>query len=108
MAWTTSDVAGMTKYTQTLASEADDSITLNGYGALVISAADVVISVSADGSSYTDIITTVAGQEVCIPGGVKYLKVTDVADGGVITVYAGSARNLQDDLSIGNAGADPS
>ena len=110
MAWTKTKSGGYTKYTQTLAGDAVDTITLAGAGALVITAADVFVSTAGSDGVYAQLLETAAAQEVCIPPGAHLLKLEDDAGGGVVTVYVEGTGTAQSSgvESITGIGVDPS
>ncbi|MAF42669.1 MAG: hypothetical protein CMI54_00680 [Parcubacteria group bacterium] len=115
MAWTKSKAGGFTKYTQTLASTASDTITLSGAGCIVSPAADVTVHTADsaggldDSYSYELISTTEAAEECTVPAGSHMLKVVDVTGGGVVSVYVQGNSASQDTVTIsGSIGADPS
>jgi uncharacterized membrane protein YgcG len=121
MAWTKSKAGSFTKYTQTLASTASDTITLSGAGCIVSPAEDVKVStasnaddvgigagVAASSYTYELIATTADGEECTVPAGSHILKVEDVDGGGLVTVYVRGNSASQDTVTIGGIGIDPS
>jgi len=108
MAWTKSKAGGFTKYTQTLAGDASDTITLAGAGALVLTVEDVFISTAGTDGVYTQLLESAAAQEVAIPKGAHLLKLEDDSGGGVVTVYVTGVAVGQDTTTFGGIGADPS
>ena len=87
MAWTKSKAGGYTKYTQTLAGDGVDTITLAGAGALVITTADTFVSTAGKDGVYEQLTETAAAQEMGIPPGAHLLKLEDDSGGGDVTVY---------------------
>ena len=109
MAWTKSKAGGYTKYTQTLAGDGVDTITLAGAGALVITTADTFVSTAGKDGVYEQLTETAAAQEMGIPPGAHLLKLEDDSGGGDVTVYVENSAMGQDTAGMANGiGADPS
>jgi len=115
MAWTKTKAGGYTKYVQTLAAAASDTICLAGAGAIIeAGAADVTVATADnagglnDSYSYETIDTSDANEIITIPKGAHMLKVTDPGGGCTVTVYVENSANGQDTVTVGGIGADPS